>query len=91
MREFDLEYVRARDESPAGRSYRAQPGALPRRARGRTRRARALLDEAVAEGLERMPRDANLLGGLAQLAEACAAIGHAECAAAVVPLLEPFA
>ena len=38
-----------------------------------------------------MPRDANLLIGLAQLADACAAVGHAECAAAVVPLLEPFA
>ena len=38
-----------------------------------------------------MPRDANLLIGLAQLAEACAALGDGERAAAVVPLLEPFA
>ena len=90
LKEFDLDYLRARIESPAGRSYRAYL-ALCLAELGDDDAARALLDEAVAEGLERMPRDANLLIGLAQLAEACAAVGHAECAAAVVPLLEPFA
>ena len=85
----DLDYVRARIGSPAGRSYRAYL-ALCLAERGDEDAARALLDEAVAEGLERMPRDANLLGGLAQLAEASAAVGHADCAAAVVPLLKPF-
>jgi hypothetical protein len=38
-----------------------------------------------------MPRDANLLIGVAQLADACAALGDRERAAAIVPLLEPFA
>ena len=90
LQEFDLGYLRARIQSPAGRSYRASL-ALCLAELGDDEAARALLDEAVAEGLERMPRDGNLLIGLAQLAEACAAVGHAECAAAVVPLLEPFA
>ncbi len=90
LQEFDLGYLRARIQSPAGRSYRACL-ALCLAELGDDDAARALLDEAVAEGLERMPRDGNLLIGLAQLAEACAAVGHAECAAAVVPLLEPFA
>ncbi|MGZ8695265.1 MAG: ATP-binding protein, partial [Gaiellaceae bacterium] len=90
LQEFDLGYVRAGIESPAGRSYRASL-ALCLAELGDDDAARALLDEAAAEGVERMPRDGNLLIGLAQLAEACAAVGHAECAAAVVPLLEPFA
>ena len=90
LQEFDLGYVRAGIQSPAGRSYRASL-ALCLAELGDDDAARALLDEAVAEGLEHMPRDGNLLIGLAQLAEACAAVGHAECAAAVVPLLEPFA
>jgi DNA-binding SARP family transcriptional activator/tetratricopeptide (TPR) repeat protein len=89
LREFDLDYVRAGMSSPAGRSYRASL-ALCFAELGKDEAARALLDEAVAEGVERMPRDANLLIGLAQLADACAVVGHAECAAAVVPLLEPF-
>ena len=88
--EVDLDYLRARIEAPAGRSYRAYL-ALCHAEQGDPDAARALLDEAVAEGLEAMPRDANLVGGLQQLADACAAVGHAECAAAVVPLLEPFA
>ena len=88
--EVDLDHLRARIDSPAGRSYRAYL-ALCLAELGDDDAARALLDEAVAEGLERMPRDANLVGGLAQLAEASATVGHAECAAAVVPLLEPFA
>ena len=90
LQEFDLGSLRAGIHSPAGRSYRAAL-ALCLAELGDDNAARALLDEAVAEGLERMPRDGNLLIGLAQLAEACAAVGHAECAAAVVPLLEPFA
>ena len=53
--------------------------------------ARALLEEAAAEGFDRMPRDANLSIGLPQLADVCAALGDGERAAAVVPLLEPFA
>jgi tetratricopeptide (TPR) repeat protein len=89
LKEFDLGYVRAGIESPAGRSYRANL-ALCLAELGDDDAARALLDEAAAEGVERMPRDANLLIGLAQLAEACAAVGHAACAATVVPLLEPF-
>ena len=88
--EVDLDYLRARIESPAGRSYRAYL-ALCLAELGNLDAARALLDEAVAEGLERMPRDANLVIGLEQLAEASAAVGHAECAAEVVPLLERFA
>ena len=88
--EFDLGYLRARIQSAAGRSYRAGL-ALCLAELGDENAARALLDEAVTEGIERMPRDGNLLIGLAQLAEASAAVGHAECAAAVVPLLEPFA
>jgi hypothetical protein len=88
--EIDLAYVGARIGSPAGRSYRAHL-ALCLAELGDEGGARALLDEAVVEGLERMPRDANLVGGLAQLADASATVGHAECAAAVVPLLEPFA
>jgi DNA-binding SARP family transcriptional activator/tetratricopeptide (TPR) repeat protein len=88
--EVDLDYLRARIESPAGRSYRAYL-ALCLAELGGEDAARALLDEAVTEGLECMPRDANLMIGLAQLAEACAAVGHAECAAAVVAPLEPFA
>ena len=88
--EVDLDYLRARIEAPAGRSYRAYL-ALCHAEHGDPDAARALLDEAVAEGLEAMPRDANLVGGLQQLADACAAVGHAECAAAVVPLLEPYA
>jgi DNA-binding SARP family transcriptional activator/tetratricopeptide (TPR) repeat protein len=90
LQEFDLGYLRAGIQSPAGRSYRAGL-ALCLAELGDDNAARALLDEALAEGLERMPRDGNLLIGLAQLAEACAAVGHPECAAAVVPLLEPFA
>ena len=90
LKEVDLDDLRARIESPAGRSYRAYL-ALCLAERGDDDAARALLDEAVAEGLERMPRDANLLIGLEQLAEASAAVGHAGCAAAVVPLLAPFA
>jgi DNA-binding SARP family transcriptional activator len=88
--EFDLSYVRARIDSPAGRSYRAYL-ALCLAELGDQEAARALLAEAAAEGFEHMPRDANLLIGLAQLAEACAALGDGERAAAVVPLLEPFA
>ena len=88
--EFDLRHVRAGVRSPAGRSYRAFL-ALCLAERGEMDAARALLDEAVAEGLERMPRDGNLLIGLAQLAEAAATVGHAECAASVVALLEPLA
>jgi DNA-binding SARP family transcriptional activator/tetratricopeptide (TPR) repeat protein len=86
----DLDHLQSRIESPAGRSYRAYL-ALCLAELGDHDAARALLDAAVAEGLERMPRDANLVGGLAQLAEASAAVGHAECAAAIVTLLEPFA
>lgn len=88
--EFDLAHLRSRIESPAGRSYRAAL-ALCLAELGDASAARALLDEAAAEGFDRMPRDANLLIGLAQLAEASAALGDAEGAAAVVPLLEPFA
>ena len=88
--EFDLSYVRARIDSPAGRSYRAYL-ALCLAELGDDEAARALLTEAAADGFERMPRDANLLIGLAQLAEACAALGDGERAAAVVVLLEPFA
>lgn len=88
--EVELDDLRARIESPAGRSYRAYL-ALCLAELGNLDAARALLDEAVAEGLERMPRDANLLIGLEQLAEASAAVGHTECAAEVVPLLEHFA
>ena len=88
--EVDLDHLRARIVSPAGPSYRAYL-ALCLAELGDRHAARALLDEAVAEGPESMLRDANLVGGLAQLAEASAAIGHAECAAAVVALLEPFA
>jgi DNA-binding SARP family transcriptional activator len=90
LQEFDLGYLRGQIQSPAGRSYRAGL-AFCLAERGDDDAARALLDEAAAEGLDRMPRDGNLLIGLAQLADACAAVGHAECAAAVVPLLEPFA
>ena len=90
LKAFDLGYLRAGLTTPARRSYRANL-ALCLAELGHDEAARALLDEAAAEGLERMPRDANLLIGLAQLADACAAVGHAECAAAVVPLLEPFA
>jgi tetratricopeptide (TPR) repeat protein len=82
--------VRERIDSPAGRSYRAYL-ALCLAERDDDEAARALLVEAASEGFERMPRDANLLIGLAQLAEACAAVGDDERAAAVVPLLEPFA
>ena len=88
--EFDLSYVRARIDSPAGRSYRAYL-ALCLAELGDDEAARALLTEAAADGFERMPRDANLLIGLAQLAEACAALGDGERAAAAVVLLEPFA
>jgi hypothetical protein len=90
LKEFDLGYVRAGIKSPAGRAYRANL-ALCLAELGDNDAARALLDEAAAEGVERMPRDGNLLIGLAQLAEACAAVSHADGAAAVVPLLEPFA
>jgi hypothetical protein len=90
LKELDLGSVRAGIKSPAGRSYRASL-ALCLAELDDDDAARALLDEAAAEGIERMPRDGNVLIGLAQLAEACAAVGHAECAAAVVPLLEPFA
>ncbi|HET9738228.1 MAG TPA: AAA family ATPase [Solirubrobacteraceae bacterium] len=88
--EVDLDHLRARMASPAGPSYRAYL-ALCLAELGDHDAARALLDEAVAEGPERMLRDANLVGGLAQLAEASAAVSHAECAATVVALLEPFA
>jgi DNA-binding SARP family transcriptional activator/tetratricopeptide (TPR) repeat protein len=88
--EFDLSYLRARVDSPAGRSYRAHLAHCLAEL-GDDEAARALLEEAAAEGFDRMPRDANLLIGLAQLADACAALGDGERAAAVVPLLEPFA
>jgi tetratricopeptide (TPR) repeat protein len=88
--EVDLDHLRARIASPAGPSYRAYL-ALCLAELGDHDTARALLDEAVAEGPERMLRDVNLVGGLAQLAEASAAVSHAECAATVVALLEPFA
>lgn len=90
LAELDLDHMRARIHSPAGRSYRANLAQCLAE-RGEPDAARALLDEALAEGLARMPRDGNLLIGLAQLAEACATAGHADCAAAVAPLLEPFA
>jgi DNA-binding SARP family transcriptional activator/tetratricopeptide (TPR) repeat protein len=89
-KEVDLDQLRARIASPAGPSYRAYL-ALCLAELGDHHAARALLDEAVAEGPESMLRDANLVGGLTQLAEASAAVSHAECAATVVPLLEPFA
>lgn len=88
--EFDLSYIRARVDSPAGRSYRAHLAHCLAEL-GDDEAARALLEEAAAEGFDRMPRDANLLIGLAQLADACAALDDGERAAAVVPLLEPFA
>jgi hypothetical protein len=87
---FDVERVRARIDSPAGRAYRAHL-ALCLAELGDGEAARELLDAAAAEGFDRMPRDANLLIGLAQLAEACATLGDAQRAARVVPLLEPFA
>jgi hypothetical protein len=88
--EFDLSDLRARVDSPAGRSYRAHLAHCLAEL-GDDETARALLAEAAAEGFDRMPRDANLLIGLTQLADACAALGDGERAAAVVPLLEPFA
>jgi tetratricopeptide (TPR) repeat protein len=87
---FDLERLRARIESPAGRAYRAHL-ALCLAELGNEEQARELIDAAAAEGFDRMPRDANLLIGLAQLADACATLGDAERAARVVPLLEPLA
>lgn len=88
--EFDLSDLRDRVDSPAGRSYRAHLAHCLAEL-GDDVAARALLAEAAAEGFDRMPRDANLLIGLAQLADTCAALGDRERAAAVVPLLEPFA
>jgi hypothetical protein len=87
---FDLERLRDRIESPAGRAYRAHL-ALCLAELGDEEAARALIDAAATEGFDRMERDANLLIGLAQLAEACATLGDAERAARVVPLLEPLA
>ena len=88
--EFDLSHLRAQVDSPAGRSYRAHLANCLAEL-GDDDAARALLEEAADEGFDRMPRDANLVIGLAQLADVCAALGDGERAAAVVPLLEPFA
>jgi tetratricopeptide (TPR) repeat protein len=88
--EVDLTDLRGRIDSPAGPAYRAYL-ALCLAELGDEQAARALLDNAAAAGFDRMPRDANLLIGLAQLAEVCATLCDADRAAAVVPLLEPFA
>lgn len=88
--EVDLSDLRSRIDSPAGPAYRAYL-ALCLAELGDEQAARALLDGAAADGFDRMPRDANLLIGLAQLAEVCAALRDGERAAEVVPLLEPFA
>ena len=88
--EFDLSDLRARVDSPAGRSYRAHLAHCLAEL-GDDDAARVLLEDAAVEGFDRMPRDANLLIGLAQLADVCAALGDGERAAAVIPLLEPFA
>src|SRR5262249_12528298 len=65
--------------------------ALMHAALGHTDAARGALGELGAAGFRDLPRDGNLLGTYARLAEACALLEAPELAAPLLPLLAPHA
>jgi tetratricopeptide (TPR) repeat protein len=64
--------------------------ARTRAALGRPDEARALYDEVMAGGLERIPRNLRWIATLVELAHACADLGDAQGAAPILDALAPF-